>query len=120
MKIILGLLMMVISFGVLADHSVTHNVETAIEKGIFKTSDFAYCRVKAEMAADVFDKAEVTPVDEQVNEVLVEAASLKGANKMPWYLVVEMQRIVRDAYRFKGTRQEYYTEVFEDCAVGPF
>jgi len=68
----------------------------------------------------VFDKSKVTPVDEQIEEVLTEIAALKGDKKMPWFLVVEMQRVVRDAYRFKGTRQEYYTEVFEECAVSDF
>lgn len=56
-----------------------------------------YCDIKTQFASDVFDEREQLDKQEVLDSLTAEWYATNRA--MPWYMVVDMQRVVNDAYR---------------------
>jgi len=120
MKMIIGMLMMLVSCGAFAHHTVTHDVELAIMFGDLVPADLVYCKTKATMGKDARDQREAIVVNDQIADILKDHNETPKAEQLPWYVIVELQRIVRMAYRTDKPADEYYTEVFEECVMSDF
>ncbi len=60
----------------------------------------SYCQMKADFAGDVFDSRNVYTKNE-----MLEATEQQWHNTdsiSPWYIVVDMQRVINDVYRKNG------------------
>ena len=108
------------SFGVLADHSITHNVEIGIASGKYKATQFKYCIAKAKMGQEIRVRRDIVSLEEVLADLKTEQNETPVNTRLPDYVYLDLQRITRQAYRTRKTQEEYFTEVFEDCVVSRY